>query len=716
MTTANRQGLSTVACLIAALHTPAWAATWVETGEIRPEVLSGLVVVEAMLQASGSEEPEGNGWQTGCPNCGRFHGGDFSRAFQQQRPVEAPGFLISADRVVVDDPIIDPRFVREWRVRFGDETVAASVAAFATDRPAIQLALKGQFKNARPLRFNSSGAKPYYILSFSGAEDGMGTQIQPLGTSWIAKADGRRFLAVPNSAVVLAADGTPVALTLRTELLAGDGWKTAPTQWPWLSAAESAAKQQDVIRASQSGLLKANLCFREQPPKPGEEERLSGGEDELPKSAIAIALSPQRALVLSGLLPRETTRLESVKLVLPENREVTAKFIATVAELGAFVVESTAPLPGALEVSPEDWGSLRGGVLPALSINLRGDQMTVRPLQVRLRGLSQGLHRRMVPEIAGPDSETLFLFDLNGRLLGFPVGPRPTSMQSRSARRILHLHARELAAFAGSPTAFADLHNVPLSPKDESRLAWLGVELQPMDSDLAQVHGVAAHFERKGCSLVNYVFPDSSAARAGLQIGDVLLQIHATALPEPFPVQVTCSRFAFEQFPWERYDELSEPYYDQIPTPWASPDNELSKMLKDLGFGTEYELDFVRDGKMMNQKLVVEEGPLHFETAAEAKSSELGISVREITFETRRYFQIAEGNEGLLVSRVVPGSRGSTSGIKPYEIITSINGQRMKSVSDFTTAMQADGLLTLSVRRMQKSRVVNIAPVGKPRS
>ena len=689
------------------------AASWSETGEVPASVTAGLVQVEAVLQTDEGEEPGAPGWRTRCPNCGNFHVSDVDDALKQQRPMVAPGFLIAPDRVVLADPMVEPRFVREWRVRCGGEAVPATLAAVATDRGAIQLALAKPLATAKPLAFAAGGKGPFFTLTATTGADGSGTQLQPLGTSWVTKADGRRFLPVSATAVVLAADGRPVTLTLREELPAGEAWKTAPAAWPWLDAAEYEAKLEAVRRTGEAGLLRAALLFRSPKLQPGAEMAQMDPDEAAGanRAAVAVVLAPRRVLVLAPLMPRQTARLEKVLLTLPDGREVEAKFVATIAELGALVVEPAEDLAGTLPISPDGWSAQRGRPLLTLRLKVQGEQRTSRPGRQRLVGIGPGLGGRATPEFAG-DEKDLFFFDLSGRLVGLPVAARPIAKANRwdTSGAPFALHAGELAKFAGDPAAFADNRNVPQSAEAERRLAWLGVELQPLDRELAQVHGVLEQVERGSGALVIHVFPDSPAARAGVQVGDVLLRVQAAGAPQPVPVQVQPGQFAFRPFPWDRYDEIPEAYFDQIPAPWGSAENEVALLLKDFGFGTGYRLDFSRDGKSQTAQLAVEPGPAYYATAAQAENPAVGLTVRELTFETRRYFQIPEGEPGVIVSRVVAGSRGSVAGVKPYEIVVAVNDQPVRTAAEFSEGVKAGGALTLAVRRMHQSRVVNITP------
>jgi len=86
----------------------------------------------------------------------------------------------------------------------------------------------------------------------------------------------------------------------------------------------------------------------------------------------------------------------------------------------------------------------------------------------------------------------------------------------------------------------------------------------------------------------------------------------------------------------------------------------------------------------------------------------LGLTVRNLTYEVRRYFQKSADDPGVIISKVEPGSKASVSGIKPYEIITHVNDVPIRSAKEFETLIQDKEELLLSVLRMTRERQVRV--------
>ena len=118
---------------------------------------------------------------------------------------------------------------------------------------------------------------------------------------------------------------------------------------------------------------------------------------------------------------------------------------------------------------------------------------------------------------------------------------------------------------------------------------------------------------------------------------------------------------------------------------------------------------------MRKLPLVVESAPEHYAVAPRFKSAMLGLEVRNMTFELRRYFRMNEAQSGVIVSDIVPGSNASTAGLRPFEIITAVNDQPVSNVEDFRRAVNGQSEVRMAVRRLAAGRVVTIKSAVGPR-
>jgi hypothetical protein len=295
--------------------------------------------------------------------------------------------------------------------------------------------------------------------------------------------------------------------------------------------------------------------------------------------------------------------------------------------------------------------------------------------------------------------------------LALPVARREkVSVEERysSAEPLLTPVAYLKAALDDLPNHL-DAGNVPLPEGEESRLAWVGAELQPLDRELARANKVSdlTHDGETG-AIVSYVYPNSPAAKAGIEPGYILLRLRVEGQPKPLEVALDRDDQMGGPFPWEELDELQEQFYDRIPTPWPSIENSLVRALTDLGFGTRYKAECFHDGQPVLKDLEVVQSPPHYESAPRYKSQALGLTVRDLTYEVRRYFQKKDDEPGVVISKVEPGGKASVAGIKPFETVTHVNDKPVMNVKDFEQAIAGQEELRLSVKRMTRGRVVKI--------
>ena len=166
---------------------------------------------------------------------------------------------------------------------------------------------------------------------------------------------------------------------------------------------------------------------------------------------------------------------------------------------------------------------------------------------------------------------------------------------------------------------------------------------------------------------------------------------------------------AGESFPWDRLGEATEDVFDRIPSPWPPVENALIRTITNLGFGSSYSIDFFHDNKIDTKQFKVEQGPPNYTSAPHYKSAPIGITVRDMTYEVRRYLQKKPDDPGVVISKIEQGSKASIAGLKPYELITHVNDQPVQSVKDFERLTQGQTEIRLSVKRMTAGRIVKLS-------
>ncbi len=176
---------------------------------------------------------------------------------------------------------------------------------------------------------------------------------------------------------------------------------------------------------------------------------------------------------------------------------------------------------------------------------------------------------------------------------------------------------------------------------------WLGVGIQPLTVELARKFGVN---EGEGV-LVNEVFEKDPAAAAGIKPGDILTRIDGTVIDTP---------------------------------------NRLSRVVAGLLPGSTTKVEIVRDQQRLVLDIALIErrdqavmASLPPQTRTEVR---LGIEVQELTPGLADKFKLRE-SQGVLISKVEPGSLGQAEGLHEGDLIKEVNRVEVGSVGAFNSAL-----------------------------
>jgi serine protease Do len=199
-----------------------------------------------------------------------------------------------------------------------------------------------------------------------------------------------------------------------------------------------------------------------------------------------------------------------------------------------------------------------------------------------------------------------------------------------------------------------------LVAKGKVTRGWLGVSIQPLTPELAKSFGAK---ETKGV-LISDVVPDSPAAKAGLQPGDILLEFDGKKMDGPGDLQ--------------RAVGLTEP-------------------------GKAARIKVWRDQAEKTVEVRIGESPDEREarTGPQRGRSLLGLDVRPVTPEIARQLNL-RSTDGVVVARVEDGSPAAEAGVQRGDVIREVNRQKVRSLADFerlTKDIKEGDRLTLLLQR-----------------
>jgi serine protease Do len=183
-----------------------------------------------------------------------------------------------------------------------------------------------------------------------------------------------------------------------------------------------------------------------------------------------------------------------------------------------------------------------------------------------------------------------------------------------------------------------------LKTKGKVSRGWLGVLIQDVTGDLAESFGM----DRPRGALVARVLEDSPAAKAGLEVGDVILTFNGVELHSS---------------------------------------SELPPLVGGSRVDRPAELEVLRKGKKI--RVAVNIGELPQEDAWELArtpvpkepENRLGLVVSTLTEQQRKQLELSPGN-GILV-KSVSGQPARDAGIQQGDVILMLNNQDVKSVEQF---------------------------------
>lgn len=172
---------------------------------------------------------------------------------------------------------------------------------------------------------------------------------------------------------------------------------------------------------------------------------------------------------------------------------------------------------------------------------------------------------------------------------------------------------------------------------------FLGVSLQPIDKDLAD----AFNLEKAEGALISEIVKDSPADKAGLKQGDIIVEYNKTTVKS-----------------------------------LGSLRNDISMMTP----GDKVTFKINRKGQVMTIPVVIGTAS-DSAMAAGGIVSKLGIEVDTLTPDIAKQLGYSSTDEGIVITKVKPGSPAAMAGIRPGFLIQSVNHKKVTNITEFNQAM-----------------------------
>jgi serine protease Do len=202
-----------------------------------------------------------------------------------------------------------------------------------------------------------------------------------------------------------------------------------------------------------------------------------------------------------------------------------------------------------------------------------------------------------------------------------------------------------------------------LKTKGKVTRGWLGISVQDLTEDIAK----NLNLKSRAGALVSDVFKGDPADKAGIKVGDIIIEINGKPVKDTQELLLTIASYTVNE---------------------------------------KISVRVIRDGKEINLRVAVAERKDGREApATERTSGHFGISAQDITDQMGRQLGIPK-ESGVIVTDIEPGSAADEARIQPGDIIAQVNRVSIRSMAEYTREISkaAEGKgVTLLIKRGRSS-------------
>jgi serine protease Do len=247
--------------------------------------------------------------------------------------------------------------------------------------------------------------------------------------------------------------------------------------------------------------------------------------------------------------------------------------------------------------------------------------------------------RDIVVEVAGrPVRSTRELTEATARALAGKTGTVPTLIGFERGRQrmltVLNLGTRRAPDHSAAATK-----------------AWLPAVSQVLTPDLAEALGLKG---QTGVRLTQ-IYPGSTAAAAGLKVGDVVLKFDGESIAASRPEDVEV----------------------------------LPAMVRQRDIGAKVKLDIVRDGRPQVVEVELAPSPSSTRELVEYHDAHFEFSARDLAFEDRQDPALEKEQRGALVTEVESGGWAALAHLAVGDLLLSVDGKAIDTAAGLEERMNA---------------------------
>lgn len=199
---------------------------------------------------------------------------------------------------------------------------------------------------------------------------------------------------------------------------------------------------------------------------------------------------------------------------------------------------------------------------------------------------------------------------------------------------------------------------------------WLGVSISDVPQEAATQYGVT----RNTGAFVHHIFRGSPADRGGIMPGDIVLQMNGQRITDS---------------------------------------SQLTLLIGDLRAGDDAQFVINRAGRTIN--LNVEIARRESQQTIDQMQRNLwpGMTVVQLTDQLRTQFNVARNIQGVMVADVESRTPSDVAGLRPGDVITSINNQRVQNILEFYRQLNAANTEEIRFRFIRDSVELSVGIIKR---
>src|SRR6266404_1838615 len=208
-----------------------------------------------------------------------------------------------------------------------------------------------------------------------------------------------------------------------------------------------------------------------------------------------------------------------------------------------------------------------------------------------------------------------------------------------------------------------------LKDKGKVTRGWMGVMVQGVTRDIAESMGL----DQTRGALVSEVVKDGPAARAGIKVGDFIIEFNGNHIKDA---------------------------------------NDLPILVARTAPGEKVRVKILRDKKELTIPVQVEKLEDEEVNLTAQEKDHLGLTVQKVTPEIAESLGIKRA-EGVVITSVEPGSAADEAGLEQGDMIVEVNRKRIQDVSEYKKAVMAaqkGKRLLFLVRRGENTMFLTLKP------